>query len=404
MVALFSWQLVIAQASQVAWPEGKRVAISLSFDDARESQATVGIPMLNKHGVKGTFYLVPSTMKKQLAGWQDAVANGQEMGNHSLYHPCTGNFVWSRSKALEDYTIEKMRTELMDANVEIKNLLGVTPESFAYPCGMTFVGRGRDTKSYVPVVADLFQSGRGWLDEAPNSPEFCDFAQLTGMAMDGKDFDQIMPLIEQAEKAGQWLVLAGHEMGEKDSKTTSLAMLEKLIKYAQDPKNGVWLAPVGTIAKYVMTARSGKIPAPEHGSMVQPDEQGNLSLHAQAGLGTGPAIKFMPEWKAFGWFTDKDKVTWEVEVPQAGNYDVLLEWSVSDKEAGKTFLFEAGNENLTGTIEKSGSWETFKETNIGTIKLKPGKQKMVFRAAQGSASGALLDLREVKLVPRRKAI
>lgn len=254
-VILLGGQFAVAQQSTFAWPEGKRVAISLSFDDARESQATTGIPFLNKYGVKGTFYVVPSTMKKQLEGWKVAVASGQEIGNHSLNHPCTGNFTWSRSKALEDYTLERMQTELAEANELITSLLGVTPTSFAYPCGMSFVGRGEETKSYVPVVARQFQTGRGWLDEAPNSPEFCDFAQLTGMQMDGKDFGQIMPLIEQATKEGQWLVLAGHEMGEKDGKTTGLAMLEELIRYAQDPKNGVWLAPVGTVAEYVHKTR-----------------------------------------------------------------------------------------------------------------------------------------------------
>lgn len=255
LTLLLGGRSALAQQSTFAWPEGKRVAISLSFDDARESQATTGIPFLNRLGVKGTFYVVPSTMKKQLEGWKAAVASGQEIGNHSMNHPCTGNFTWSRSKALEDYTLERMQTELAEANQQIKSLLGVTPESFAYPCGMTFVGRGENTKSYVPVVARQFQTGRGWLDEAPNSPGFCDFAQLTGMQMDGKDFEQIMILIEQATKEGQWLVLAGHEMGEKDGKTTGLDMLEKLIQYAQDPKNEVWLAPVGTIANYVQKMR-----------------------------------------------------------------------------------------------------------------------------------------------------
>ena len=258
LVILLQCQFTSAQQSTFAWPEGKRVAISLSFDDARESQATTGIPLLNRYGVKGTFYVVPSAVRKQLPGWKEAVASGHEIGNHSVNHPCTGNFTWSRAKALEEYTLEKMQDELAEANNQIKSLLGVTAESFAYPCGMTFVGRGQDTKSYVPVVARLFQSGRGWLDEAPNAPEFCDFAQLTGMEMDGKDFEQILMLIEQATSEGKWLVLAGHEMGKGGNATTRLAMLEKLIQYAQEPKNGVWLAPVGTVGKFIQKTRNNK--------------------------------------------------------------------------------------------------------------------------------------------------
>lgn len=391
----------LAQKTTFAWPEGKKIAISLSFDDSRASQATTGIPVLNEYNVKGTFYVVPSVVKGQLDNWKKAVAAGQEIANHSINHPCTGNFPWSRAKALEDYTQKTMHAELTEANTQIFNLLGVKCDGFAYPCGNTFVGRGINTKSYVPVVADIFATGRTWRNEGPNSPEFCDMAQLTGMEMDGRDFEEILPMIEQAKANGQWLILAGHEMGENGPQTTRISMLRKLIQYAQDPKNGIWLEPVGNVAKYVLTTRSGKTPAPEHGSLVRPDEKGNVSLHAQAGVGTGPKIKYMPEWKAFGWFTGEDKVTWELEVPQKGNYEILLEWSVSDEEAGKPFLFEVGSKKITGNVGKSGSWETFREKKIGEINLTPGKHKIVFRAATPFKNGALLDLREVKLVAKK---
>jgi peptidoglycan/xylan/chitin deacetylase (PgdA/CDA1 family) len=246
---------VRAQKEPFKWPEGKKIALSLSFDDARGSQATVGIPFLNQYNVKGTFYLVPAAAEKQIEGWKKAVSSGHEIGNHSVNHPCSGNFAWARPNALENYTLDQMKAELTDANKRIEQLLGVKPEVFAYPCGGTFVGRGLHTKSYVPVVAELFFTGRGWLDEGPNDPEFGDFAQLTGMEMDGKDFEQILPLIEQTRAGGQWLILAGHEMGEGGSQTTRLSMLKKLIAYAQDPANGIWIAPVGTVAKYIKANR-----------------------------------------------------------------------------------------------------------------------------------------------------
>ena len=240
-----------AQQTTFLWPAGKKAALSLSFDDARPSQVDAGTALLDEYGAKATFYLVPSAVRQRLEGWKKAAANGHEMGNHSLNHPCTGNFPWARQKALEDYSLKKMHQELTAANKEIKDLLGVQPAVFAYPCGQTFVGRGRHTKSYVPVVAKLFQSGRGWLDEGPNDPNFCDMAQLTGIEMDGKDFEQILSLLEKAKETGQWVVLAGHEMGESGPQTTHLDMLKQLLEYAQDPANGIWLAPVGTVAKYI---------------------------------------------------------------------------------------------------------------------------------------------------------
>ena len=250
---ILSGNKLLAQQNEsvFTWPEGKQIAISLSFDDARASQVDAGTALLDQYGVKGTFYVVPNSVKQRLEGWKKAVANGHEIGNHSFNHPCTGNFPWSRQKAIENYTLKQMRNELILANKDIKELLGVEAEVFAYPCGQTYIGRGENTKSYVPVVSKLFLSGRGWLDEGPNAPQFCDLAQLTGMEMDGKDFEQILPLIENAKKSGAWLVLAGHEMGASGNQTTRLSMLKKLIEYAQNPANGIWIAPVGTVAKYI---------------------------------------------------------------------------------------------------------------------------------------------------------
>ena len=252
-VTLFG-EVVFAQraAPSFKWPEGKHAALSLTFDDARMSQVDSGTALLDKYGIKATFFVVPSGVEKRLDGWKKAVANGHEIGNHTTHHPCTGNFSWSAQNALENYTLDDMRKELTACNKRIEELLGVKPDVFAYPCGQKFVGRGTHTKSYVPMVAKMFVLGRGWRDEAMNDPGFCDFAQVSGIEMDGKTFDEILPLIEEAKGAGQWLILAGHEMGDSGVQTTRLKMLTQLIKYVQDPANGIWIAPAGAVAKYIL--------------------------------------------------------------------------------------------------------------------------------------------------------
>ena len=237
------------------WPEGKKMGLSLSFDDARLTQVDKGIPLLDKYGVKATFYVSPGSMKQRLELWKKAVKTGHDIGNHSIVHPCTGNFDWSRGTALEDYTLQKMYNELDSASKIIKKELGVEPSSFAFPCGMTFVGRGSNIKSYIPVVASLFESGRLWLSEGPNDPLFCDMSQLTGMESDGKSFDQILKLITTAKETGKWLILAGHEMNEGGNQTTLLPTLEAICKYAQDPANEIWIDNIHNIASFVKAKR-----------------------------------------------------------------------------------------------------------------------------------------------------
>ena len=242
-------------APEFRWPDGKRAAVSLSFDDARPSQVDTGLAVLARLGARATFYVVPMHVEPKLAGWKRLVAAGHEIGNHSLRHPCTGNFGWSREAALENYTLDRMRKELLEGNRRLEEMLGVTPVTFAYPCGQTFVGRGRATRSYVPLVAELFLAGRGWLDETPNDPLFHDPAQISGMSMDGMDFPDLKVLVENAREAGQWLVLAGHEIGQSGPQTTRIEMLESLVPFLQDPNNRIWFETVEAVARYLKRHR-----------------------------------------------------------------------------------------------------------------------------------------------------
>ncbi len=250
MLSFCSMSALAQSPKGPVWPAGKKMALSLTFDDGRGTQVLAGVKLLNQYGTKATFYVMPNAIEKTIPLWRDLVKAGHEIGNHTSFHPCSGNFAWSRSKALEEYSLEKMAKELQESNRQISDMLGVVPESFAYPCGQTFVGNNEKTQSYVPLVYRQFSSGRGWRDEAPNDPAYLNMAQLTGMEMDGKDFEELLPVIQDAAKQGYWLILAGHEMGTGGNQTTRLSMLEKLIQYAQKPENGIWLAPVKEVTHY----------------------------------------------------------------------------------------------------------------------------------------------------------
>jgi hypothetical protein len=136
-----------------------------------------------------------------------------------------------------------------------------------------------------------------------------------------------------------------------------------------------------------------------HPEVVLADAEGAFHLRAEVAAAIGPEIKYMPEWKAFGWFTEADRVEWKVEVEQKGKFDVYLDWSVSDGEAGKPFVIEAAGQHLTGNVGKTGSWFTYRTERIGRIRLAAGSQKVVFKPASVSQKGALLDLRSLRLVP-----
>jgi len=237
------------------WPAGIQMALSLTFDDARTSQVEKGIPLLDKYGISGTFYVSPGAMLERVEDWRAAERTGHDIGNHTLVHPCSGNFPWARDKALEDYTLEKMAGELDSASRLIQSVLGIWPSAFAYTCGQTFVGSGVNTQSYVPLVAARFETGRDWMNEGPNDPVYCDLARLNGTELDGKSFGEALQLIEEARAQGAWLVFAGHEMNDEGIQTSLLSTIDSICRYASDPANGIWIDNVTRIGKYVGETR-----------------------------------------------------------------------------------------------------------------------------------------------------
>ncbi|WP_236422646.1 polysaccharide deacetylase family protein, partial [Escherichia coli] len=81
-----------AQDAAFAWPGGARAAVSLAYDDALDSQLDNAIPTLDRHGIKGTFFLQLSSepVAKRMEDWRAAARGGHELGNHSLFHQCSG--------------------------------------------------------------------------------------------------------------------------------------------------------------------------------------------------------------------------------------------------------------------------------------------------------------------------
>lgn len=235
------------EAARRAWPDGFQAALSISFDDARRSQVDLGLAVIDQLGIPATFFVLPDGVDQARRGWKDLVSAGHEIGNHTARHPCSANFSWSRHHAIEDLDLDDMAREIGDADAWITEVLGVECRSFAYPCGHTFVGRGADTESYVPLVAERFVAGRTFNDVAINSPVHGDLAQISAMNSDGLTFEQLRPTLEAALEEGSWLVLGGHEIGHRgNAETTMPATLTATVEWCRS--HDVWIDSIGNVA------------------------------------------------------------------------------------------------------------------------------------------------------------
>jgi putative membrane-bound dehydrogenase-like protein len=133
--------------------------------------------------------------------------------------------------------------------------------------------------------------------------------------------------------------------------------------------------------------------------LVKPTTDGTLQLYATNCEIYGPTIVLEHLYKNLGkWQSENDRAVWNVELPKAGRYSVLLNYACLDKNAGNTWLLEAGDKTLLGKVAGTGSLDRYQEIRCGEIEVPAGTQQIVFRS-DGPIQGNLLQLGGVLLKP-----
>jgi peptidoglycan/xylan/chitin deacetylase (PgdA/CDA1 family) len=240
-----------------SWPNQRRAAVSITFDDGRASQLDQGIPLLDRYGIRGTFYVKIEALAKRLEDWRAASERGHEIGNHTLTHPCSGNYPFSRNTPLEDYTLEGIEADILEANRRIEHAVGRSATTFAYPCGQYFLGRGQNTVSYIPVIARHFLAGRAFYTPSGNDPAFCDLARLQCRQMDRLPPEEAAEAVEQALQQGSWLVLGAHEVAPQGRQSVSPETLEAVCEACARHSDAIWADTVDAVGRWIRDQREG---------------------------------------------------------------------------------------------------------------------------------------------------
>ncbi len=240
-----------------AWPNHCSGAVSLTFDDAARSQLDNAIPALDRHWVRGTFYvsLHHDHWRNRIADWRAAAQRGHEIANHSLRHPCGRNFDFiTPETALENYTLERMEMELREASRILREAIpGQTDFSFAYPCGQKYVGDGESRQSYVPVVARQFLAARG-LGEVANHPLKCDLMDVWSWMVQRISAEEMIRMTEEAVAQGKWAVFCYHGIG-GDHFPVATEALEGLANHLTRNQDRIWTDTFLNVAKHIAAAR-----------------------------------------------------------------------------------------------------------------------------------------------------
>lgn len=227
-------------AAHCAWPNGAVAAVSLTYDDALNSQLSAAVPALNARGLKATFFLSGGN----IATFAPLAKLGHELASHTLHHPCNAD--------LAALSPPEVAAEL-DAGLAAVRALGVTGKlTFAYPCGQK---NAKGMESYVPLVQERFRAARGVAGVVAD-PEHVDLFNVPALfAPTSSDGSDVVAFIERAKETHGWAVIGVHGVGDAgEYLQLSSAAHEKVLSYLAE-HHDVWTAPFGNVADALATCR-----------------------------------------------------------------------------------------------------------------------------------------------------
>lgn len=232
------------------WPENKKAAVCLTFDDGQDSHLDKAIPLLDALNIKATFYCPGNSesLHNRTSEWKKIVENGHELGNHSLFHPCDGKLHdWVKPEYdLNRYTKEQIRMELYTANTLLKAIDGKNNRTFAYPCS-NYKVRGDTT--YVDVVKALFSAARSD-GPMPKSMENIDINYMPSWDVDNNTGKELIAYVKEARENGTIATFMFHSVGGGYLNVSTEALQELLI-YLKDNEQDYWVDNFYNITNYI---------------------------------------------------------------------------------------------------------------------------------------------------------
>ena len=254
--ALLAGLALLAQVARAGdgftWPQGRDAAVSLAYDDALDSQLDNAIPALDRHGLKGSFYLTlaAAPVRLRLQEWRQAAANGHELGNHSLFHQCSSagkDRAWVPvHRDLDRTTVAQMHDQVALANAMLAAIDGKDERTFTAPCGDQRASDGR----YIDAVAPLFVgiklvTGSVVQDMGALSPD-----AVPVIAPDGMTGAELIALVEEARRKGTMVNFTFHGIG-GDYLSVSRQAHDELLAYLAAHREAYWTATFIDIMRWV---------------------------------------------------------------------------------------------------------------------------------------------------------
>jgi peptidoglycan-N-acetylglucosamine deacetylase len=248
---LLSLQQSIAQT--IRWQNNANAAICLTYDDGMETHLSHVIPQLDSIGLRGTFFLNAIQGSFAITTWKKAARRGHELANHSLFHPCSRTIGWAEDIAIENYTLERLLTEVRTMDAILSQLDSSRRfRTYGYPCNHHAVGNGQDYSEALAKTGLVKYARTG----GDKNSIITNVSSLNPMKMpafvveEGMSADSLIAYVERVKAVGGLGILQFHGIGGQWISVTDATHI-RLLQYLKQHEKEIWVAPFGEVMQFL---------------------------------------------------------------------------------------------------------------------------------------------------------
>lgn len=248
VILLAAFLATSAAASPFAWPDGKKAAIVLTYDDALDSHLDVAGPQLEAAGLRATFFLNGGFEPSRVARWRGLVQAGHELGNHSMFHPCPRDaFPMDPQFNAERYTTTGMLREIGAMNTLLHAIDGKRDRTYSVPCSVSLAG-GVDYTDALKASGLVRYVRTG----VPSGGVIRDPMMLDPYRVPSRSFpetataEDLIAYVQEVQRVGGMGVFMFHGVG-GDYLTVSAQAHQGLLRYLKANEAGIWVAPFAEV-------------------------------------------------------------------------------------------------------------------------------------------------------------
>ena len=220
---------VVDDARITAFRDGRRAAVSLTFDDGILDHYTMVAPNLDSLGLRGTFWVNGHSIEQGEVNyaprltWQmcrEMSDRGHEISNHSWSHP-----------NLTNLSEEQLREEVRRNDDAIEAATGKRPITFCYPYN-----------AQNELVARVCHEGRIGTR---------DFQEAQGQVNSGSTPESLRTWLDRVIAAGEWGVTMTHGIHHGWDQWEDENVLWDFYKELAGRRDEVWIDTFAAVCAYV---------------------------------------------------------------------------------------------------------------------------------------------------------